>query len=102
MATPNTAFRNGCFCWNWCGVCHYRFYSVVEDLLKRLCMKLEGTVVSGNGEKVRTAVRDQMQEFLIGGGDSKCELSKGQEFARLSEKLANHLSGHLGSEPVPI
>jgi hypothetical protein len=43
-----------------------------------------------------------MQKLLIRSGDAKCELSERQEFAWLSEELADHFSEHLRSKSVPI
>jgi hypothetical protein len=44
----------------------------------------------------------QVQNIFVGSGNAECKLTERQEFARLSEKLADHLLDHLRSEPVPL
>jgi hypothetical protein len=39
-------------------------------------MELEGSVISGNREEVRAAVRDQMQKLPVSSGNAECKLAE--------------------------
>jgi hypothetical protein len=101
VPTADSAFAGRRLCRHglWLGRC--RVNSIPQYLLNRSRMQLEGLVIAGDCEEVGATIRDQMQNFLI-GGDAECELAECQEFAWLAKKLANHFSNHLSSEPVPI